>query len=153
MAKIHLGIGHYGIGFRDGVNTVIARNVRALSAIDPDMRITLFGKLAPDHEDFLKPLPANVDFREIVEFDVNEAAKSIGGKSIFEQQVHDYVWLGTNLAEVLVQKLSDLLRIQVQCLHWFHSNVMDMCMESISLVLRQTCRMTRDITWPRKWLI
>ena len=54
MAKIHLGIGHYGIGFRDGVNTVIARNVRALSAIDPDMRITLFGKLAPDHEDFLK---------------------------------------------------------------------------------------------------
>ena len=49
--KLHLGIGHYGIGFRDGVNTVIARNVRALSAIDPDMRITLFGKLAANYSE------------------------------------------------------------------------------------------------------
>jgi hypothetical protein len=28
--KLHLGIGHYGIGFQDGVNTVISRNVRSL---------------------------------------------------------------------------------------------------------------------------
>jgi len=46
--SFHLGIGHYGIGFKDGVNTVISRNVRALLDIDPTMKITLFGKLAPE---------------------------------------------------------------------------------------------------------
>ena len=46
--KLHLGIGHYGIGFKDGVNTVISRNVRSLLSIDPEMKITLFGKLSAD---------------------------------------------------------------------------------------------------------
>ncbi len=112
--KLHLGIGHYGIGFRDGVNTVIARNVRALSAIDPDMRITLFGKLAPDYEEFIKPLPRNVDFRNIDEFNAEEAAGRLSGKTVFDQQVHDYVWMGTNLAEVLVDKLADMDLIMIE---------------------------------------
>ena len=38
--KLHLGIGHYGIGYQDGVNTVISRNVRALREIDPDLKKT-----------------------------------------------------------------------------------------------------------------
>ena len=50
--SIHLGIGHYGIGNKDGVNTVIARNVRALTMIDPEIKITLFGKLSNDYKDF-----------------------------------------------------------------------------------------------------
>jgi len=112
--KLHLGIGHYGIGFRDGVNTVIARNVRALSVIDPDMRITLFGKLAPDYEDFIKPLPPNVDFRNIDEFNAEEAAGRLSGKTVFDQQVQDYVWMGTNLAEVLVDKLADMDIIMIE---------------------------------------
>ena len=53
--SIHLGIGHYGIGNKDGVNTVIARNVRALTMIDPEIKITLFGKLSNDYKDFIKP--------------------------------------------------------------------------------------------------
>ena len=106
--NLHLGIGHYGIGFRDGVNTVIARNVRALSAIDPEMRITLFGRLAANYSEFIKPLPKNVDFRNIDEFNADEAAGRLDGKSVFDQQVHDYVWMGTNLAEVLVEKLADI---------------------------------------------
>jgi hypothetical protein len=112
--NLHLGIGHYGIGFRDGVNTVIARNVRALSALDPDMRITLFGKLAPNYKEFIKPLPANVDFRDIDEFNADEAVGRLAGKSVFDQQVHDYVWMGTNLAEVLVEKLADMDVVMIE---------------------------------------
>jgi glycosyltransferase involved in cell wall biosynthesis len=112
--NVHLGIGHYGIGFRDGVNTVIARNVRALSALDPDMRITLFGKLASHYYEFIKPLPPNVDFRNIDEFNAEEAASRLGEKSVFEQRVHDYVWMGTNLAEVLVDKLADMDVIMIE---------------------------------------
>ena len=112
--NLHLGIGHYGVGFRDGVNTVIARNVRALSALDPDMRITLFGKLAPNYREFIKPLPGNMDFRNIDEFNAEEAVAKLGGKSVFDQQVHDYVWMGTNLAEVLVEKLADMDVIMIE---------------------------------------
>jgi glycosyltransferase involved in cell wall biosynthesis len=112
--NLHVGIGHYGIGFRDGVNTVIARNVRALSALDPGMKITLFGKLAANHAEFIKPLPANVDFRNIDEFNADEAAARLSGKSVFDQQVHDYVWMGTNLAEVLVEKLADMDVIMIE---------------------------------------
>ncbi len=112
--SLHLGIGHYGIGFRDGVNTVIARNVRALSTLDPHMKITLFGKLASNYEEFIKPLPPNLDFRNIDEFNADEAAVRLGGKSVFDQQVHDYVWMGTNLAEVLVEKLADMDVIMIE---------------------------------------
>jgi hypothetical protein len=111
---LHLGIGHYGIGFRDGVNTVIARNVRALSVRNPGMKITLFGKLAPDYEDFIKPLPPNVHYRNIDEFNSDQATGILGGKTVFDQQVHDYVWLGTNLAEVLVDRLSDMDVIMIE---------------------------------------
>ena len=112
--NLHLGLGHYGIGYRDGVNTVISRNVRALSALDPRMKITLFGKLAPDYEEFIKPLPANVKYRNINEFNAEQAAALLGGKSVFDQQVHDYVWLGTNMAEVLIDKLSDMDVIMIE---------------------------------------
>jgi glycosyltransferase involved in cell wall biosynthesis len=115
MKKVlHLGIGHYGIGFRDGVNTVIARNVRGLTGFDPSIKITLFGKLAPNSEDFLRPIPANVHFRDIHEFNADEAATRLGGKSVFDQQVHDYVWMGTNLAEVLIERLADMDVIMIE---------------------------------------
>lgn len=55
--RIHLGIGHYGIGFKDGVNMVISRNVRALLKLYPDLKITLFGKLAEDYDNFIRPKP------------------------------------------------------------------------------------------------
>jgi len=53
--KLHLGIGHYGIGFKDGVNTVISRNVRALLKIGTNLKITLFGKLSPNYQRFINP--------------------------------------------------------------------------------------------------
>jgi len=105
--KLHLGIGHYGIGFKDGVNTVILRNVRGLMEIDPKLKITLFGKLSPNCHDFIKPGP-NLEYREIKEFDPVIASKQLGGKSVSEQQVHDYIWQGTNIAQILVDKLSDM---------------------------------------------
>jgi glycosyltransferase involved in cell wall biosynthesis len=115
MGKIiHLGIGHYGIGYKDGVNTVISRNVRALIQIDHEMKVTLFGKLAADYDDFIKPLPARLEFRNIDEFDAEKAQTQLGGKSFLSQQVHDYVWMGTNLAEVLLDKLNDMDVIMIE---------------------------------------
>ena len=106
--SFHLGIGHYGIGFKDGVNTVISRNVRALLDIDPTMKITLFGKLAPEHRNFINSQKGIIDYRNIDEFDPESSLGRIVKKSIYEQQVHDYIWQGTNIAEVLVQRLSDM---------------------------------------------
>lgn len=106
--KLHLGIGHYGIGFKDGVNTVISRNVQALSLIDPSLKITLFGKLSPDYKDFIRPACLGLEYRNIEEFDPAIAARYCGGKSTSEQQVHDYIWQGTNIAEILIEKLADM---------------------------------------------
>lgn len=106
--KLHLGIGHYGIGFKDGVNTVIMRTVRALLAVNPHLRITLFGKLSPDYVDFIRPTPGSLEYRNIEEFDPKAAAQCLGGRSISEQRAHDYVWQGTNIAEILVEKLADM---------------------------------------------
>jgi len=106
--RIHLGIGHYGIGFKDGVNMVISRNVRALLKLYPNLKITLFGKLAEDYDNFIRPKPEYLEYRNIEEFDPEEAVRSLGGKSISEQQVHDYMWQGTNIAHILVDELSDM---------------------------------------------
>ncbi|UCB47314.1 MAG: hypothetical protein JSV25_07875 [Spirochaetota bacterium] len=106
--KLHLGMGHYGIGFKDGVNTVISRNVRALHKIDPELKITLFGKLSPNYKDFIKPIPAKLEYLNIDEFNPEAERGRIREKSIIDQQVHDYVWQGTNIAEILVEKLKDM---------------------------------------------
>lgn len=106
--NLYLGIGHYGIGFKDGVNSVIARNVRSLLAIDPSLRITLFGKLSPDYRSFISPSTSSLEYRNIEEFDPVKAARYFGGKPTSEQQVHDYIWQGTNIAEILAEKLADM---------------------------------------------
>ncbi|MGD8283706.1 MAG: hypothetical protein PVG70_15125 [Desulfobacterales bacterium] len=106
--KLHLAIGHYGIGFQDGVNTVISRNVRALREIDPALKITLFGKLSPDYQDFIKPIPGTLEYLNIEEFSPEAVLRKRVEKSIADQQVHDYVWQGTNLAEILDQKLAGM---------------------------------------------
>ncbi|MBN2322772.1 MAG: hypothetical protein JXQ30_03485 [Spirochaetes bacterium] len=106
--KLHLGIGHYGIGFKDGVNTVISRNVRALQKIDPELKITLFGKLSVDYPDFMEPVPGSLEYLNIDEFDPSSPSGRIRDRSIVNQQVHDYVWQGTNLAEILVEKLKNM---------------------------------------------
>ena len=106
--KLHLGIGHYGIGFQDGVNTVISRNVRALREIDPDLKITLFGKLSPNYRDFIEPIPGSLEYLDIEEFNPETPSRKRVEKSIADQHVHDYVWQGTNLAEILDQKLADM---------------------------------------------
>jgi hypothetical protein len=111
---IHLGIGHYGIGFKDGVNTVIARNVRALLKVDPSLKITLFGKLSPDYRGFLEPIEGRLEYRNIEEFNAEIFASQLGGKTVFEQEVHDYIWLGTKLAEILIEKLADMDVIMIE---------------------------------------
>jgi len=106
--KLHLGIGHYGIGFQDGVNTVICRNVKALRTIDSQLKITLFGKLAPDYQEFIKAEAGRLEYLNIDEFHPASEMRSRVQKSITEQQVHDYMWQGTNLAEILDMKLREM---------------------------------------------
>ena len=106
--KLHVGIGHYGIGYQDGVNTVISRNVRALREIDPSLKITLFGKLSPDYQDFIKPVPGALEYLDIEEFMPGSGLRERIKKPIADQQVHDYVWQGANLAEILDDKLADM---------------------------------------------
>ncbi len=105
---LHLGIGHYGIGFQDGVNTVIARNVQALLEIDPFLKITLFGKLGPDYQDFIKPVPGRLEYLNINEFHPDAELRRRVGKPFADQQVHDYVWQGTNLTEIIDRELADM---------------------------------------------
>ncbi|MGD8522047.1 MAG: hypothetical protein PVF56_12950 [Desulfobacterales bacterium] len=112
--KLHLGIGHYGIGFQDGVNTVISRNVRALREIDPNLKITLFGKLSPNYQDFLEPIPDALEYLDIDEFHPEAESRKRVEKSISDQQVHDYVWQGTNLAEILDAKLAGMDTILIE---------------------------------------
>jgi len=106
--RLHVGVGHYGIGFKDGVNTVISRNVQALIKIDPDLKITLFGRLSPDHHNFINPISGYIEYQNIEQFDPEVAVRDMGGKSISDQQVHDYIWQGTNIAEILFKRLSDM---------------------------------------------
>ena len=112
--KLHFGIGHYGIGFQDGVNTVISRNVRALREIDPELKITLFGRLSPDYQDFLEPVPGVLDYLNIDEFNSEAGSRRRVEKPIGDQQVHDYVWQGTNLAEILDTKLAKMNVILIE---------------------------------------
>lgn len=106
--RLHVGIGHYSIGFKDGVNTVISRNVQALTSLDKSLRITLFGKLAPSCEEFINLPPPRLTYRNIEEFDPHYAYQAMEGRSISEQQVHDYIWQGTHIAQTLVEKLADM---------------------------------------------
>jgi hypothetical protein len=106
--NLRLGIVHYGIGFKDGVNTVISRNVHTLLEIDPLLRITLFGKLSPDYRTFIKTTTGKVEYRNIEEFDSESKSGRLKEITIYDQRVHDYIWQGTNIAEILVDKLADM---------------------------------------------
>jgi len=106
--NLRVGIVHYGIGFKDGVNTVISRNVHSLLEIDPHLRITLFGKLSPDYRNFIKTTTGKVEYRNIEEFDPESKSRRLEEITIYDQRVHDYIWQGTNIAEILVDKLADM---------------------------------------------
>ena len=98
----HLGIGHFWVGTRDGVNVVIMRNVESLLECNPDVRITLFGKLAGNLDRFIKAIPGRLEYVNIDEFDPNFEVPGLPRKNISEQKIQDYIWHGTNIMEILV---------------------------------------------------
>jgi glycosyltransferase involved in cell wall biosynthesis len=102
---LHVGIGHFWIGKRDGVNVVIMRNVESLLKLYPEIKVTLFGKLGGNWEEFAKSIPDNITYINIEEFDPDYAVPGMGGKSISEQKIQDYIWQGTNIMEILTKKL------------------------------------------------
>lgn len=105
---LHLGIGHFRIGYMDGVNMVLLRNVRGLLDLVPDIKITLFGKLNKDIQNFLEPIPGRLEYVNIEEFDPDHKVSGFKGRGVEEQNVQDYIWHGSNIADSLMDKLGDL---------------------------------------------
>jgi len=104
---MHLAIGHYSIGSLDGVNTVIWRTVTEFQHLNPELRITLFGKTAPDIDKFLPWKSGKLMYRNIAEMSPDYLVPGLEGKSVQIQRVHDYIWHGTNVAERLQQQFAD----------------------------------------------
>ena len=102
---LHLGIGHFWIGKRDGVNAGLMRNVEGLLESYPDMRITLFGKLADHMEGVVRPIPEKVEYVNIDEFDPDYEIPGLSRRTISQQKIQDYIWHGTNIMEILIEKL------------------------------------------------
>ena len=70
---------------------MITRNVRALIKIDPEIKITLFGKLSDDYEDFIKKGNTDLAIYEYL-------------KDISKSRYYD-----TNLIQIKYKKLKNLL--------------------------------------------
>jgi len=104
---MHLAIGHYLIGSSDGVNTVIWRTVDELLQIDPNLKITIFGKTTPEIDKFLPWHNDQLSYCNIDQISPDYHIPGLEGKNVQIQRVHDYIWHGTNVAEILQDKLFD----------------------------------------------
>jgi hypothetical protein len=104
---MHIAIGHYFIGYRDGVNTVIWRTINELLQIDPSLKITLFGKSSPEIDNFLPWYNQQLKYFNMEEMSPDYRIPGLEGKNVQSQQVHDYIWHGTNIAETLRRELAD----------------------------------------------
>jgi len=102
---LHLGIGHFWIGTRDGVNASMMRNIEGLLEIQPETRITLFGKLADHMEGTVKPVPGKIEYVNVEEFDPDFEIPGLPRRTISEQKIQDYISHGSNIMEMLVEKL------------------------------------------------
>ena len=105
---MHLAIGHYSIGAHDGVNTVMWRTITGLHQIDPALQITLFGKATPDIDGFLPWRQGRLQHCNVEEMSPDCRIPGLEGKSIQIQQVHDYIWHGTNVADHLQETFRDV---------------------------------------------
>jgi len=110
----HLGMGHFWIGKRDGVNVVIMRNVESLLQIQPDIRITLFGRVAGQPDAFIRPVPNKLGYINIDEFDPDYEIPGLVRKTIAEQRIQDYIWHGTNIMETLAEKLKPMDAVLIE---------------------------------------
>ncbi|RJP16125.1 MAG: hypothetical protein C4520_19110 [Candidatus Abyssobacteria bacterium SURF_5] len=103
-----VGIGHFWIGKRDGVNVVIMRNVESLLKLHPEIKISLFGRLGGNWEEFATSIPNNITYLNIDEFDPDYRIPGLDHKSVSEQKIQDYIWQGTNILEILIEKLKPI---------------------------------------------
>jgi len=106
--SLHLGMGHFWIGQRDGVSVAMMRNVESLLETHPEIKITIFGKLADYMEGAVKPIPGKVEYLNINELDPSFEIPGLSRKTISEQKIQDYIWHGTNILEILIDKLQPM---------------------------------------------
>jgi len=104
---MHIAIGHYFLGSTDGVNTVIWRTVTELLQNDPSLQITLFGRVSAEIDNFLPWHNNQLQYINIEEMSPDYQIPGLESKNIQSQQVHDYIWHGTNIVESLQEKLAD----------------------------------------------
>ncbi|GAB4352657.1 MAG: hypothetical protein Kow0099_36870 [Candidatus Abyssubacteria bacterium] len=110
----HLGIGHFWIGKRDGVNVVIRRNVESLLELESALKITLFGKVSNEMGDICSLHPDRVRCINIDEFDPGYEIPGLPRKTISEQKIQDYMWHGANIMEILARKLKPMDTVLVE---------------------------------------
>jgi len=101
---IRIAWGHYSIGDKGGVNTVIKRNVCHLLDLFDDYEVTLFGKMSHDIDSFL-------DFSNPRLSYIDMPCLSVDGKfidrSIDGQDYHDYRWMGAQIEKKFIKQIDD----------------------------------------------
>ncbi|MFC1582773.1 hypothetical protein ACFL4W_04470 [Planctomycetota bacterium] len=107
-----IAMGHYGIGGKDGVNTVMSRNIKAIfKDLEKDVHITLFGAADPLIGDFIKRSGGEkrLDYVDIPEF-----AAGYNDRRINDQDPIDYMYEGEKIADKLAAALEgyDLIMME-----------------------------------------
>ncbi len=102
MLGIKVAIGHYNIGVKDGVNTVLKRNIKGIvHDLKKDIHVSLFGSPGPDIEEFINQIGSGkVDYINLPEF-----ASGYNDRNINEQKAIDYMYEGEKIADKLVDLL------------------------------------------------
>ncbi len=104
---MNIAIGHYYIGANDGVNTVIWRTITKLQELNPHYTFSLFGKASENINNYLPWKAGQLTYCDMPEIAPDYAVPGLEGKTIEQQQAHDYIWHGTNLAKMLQQKFAN----------------------------------------------
>jgi len=104
MTTTKIAMGHYGIGGKDGVNTVIFRNLTGIfEDLNQDFRITLFGAADSGIKDFVnRASESNLDYIDIPDF-----APGYNGRDVSKQKAIDYLYEGEKIADRLAEVLAD----------------------------------------------
>lgn len=101
---IRIAWGHYSVGDKGGVNTVIKRNVTLLLDLFEDYEITIFGKMTQDIDNFLDfshPRLSRIDMPFL-----NPDGKFLD-RSIDDQDYHDYRWMGAQIEKKFISLIDD----------------------------------------------
>jgi len=101
---IRIAWGHYTIGNKGGVNTVMKRNISNLVTRWDDYRITVFGKASDQIESFLDFSHPRLSY---IDMPFLQPGGEIFHRSIDEQDYHDYRWMGAQIEKKFIELIEE----------------------------------------------